>query len=175
MPLISSEMRVGVLHRTRLAMRSGWAAASSSPMIPPEDSPTQCTRDRDIASSTARIWASIFVGREAIALGGNVGQRRNRPGPADRSAGFRRSAEPSGSRMPHCGRSRASSAPASASPTATDSRRRHSAERALRGGGSVRRINGTPSAGDSCAAISARPALATVFAGPSGPSDWPIA
>src|SRR6516162_3823770 len=31
-------------HSTRLAMRSGCDAASSSPMIPPDDSSTQCTR-----------------------------------------------------------------------------------------------------------------------------------
>jgi hypothetical protein len=36
-------------------MRSGCAAASRRPKIPPEESPTQCTRGNDKASSTARI------------------------------------------------------------------------------------------------------------------------
>jgi hypothetical protein len=31
-------MRVGVLHNTRLAMRSGREAASNKPMIPPDSS-----------------------------------------------------------------------------------------------------------------------------------------
>src|SRR5439155_1692645 len=63
-------------------------------------------------------------------------QRRRSPaGPADRSAGCRRSAEPSGSRMSHCGQSRASSAPVSPPPTDTDSRRRHNEGKALREGG----------------------------------------
>ena len=56
MRLISSEMRSGVLHNTRLAMRSGCAAASSRPMMPPDDSPTQCTRSRPSASITAMTW-----------------------------------------------------------------------------------------------------------------------
>jgi hypothetical protein len=60
--LISSEIRVGVLHRTRLAMRSGCAAASSTPMIPPEDSPTQCTRASARASSVAMICSAIACG-----------------------------------------------------------------------------------------------------------------
>jgi hypothetical protein len=43
-------------------MRSGCDAASNSPMIPPEDSPTQCTHLSDIAANTARISAAIFSG-----------------------------------------------------------------------------------------------------------------
>ena len=45
-----------------LAMRSGCVAASNRPMIPPEDSPTQCIFDNDKPSSTARICAPIVSG-----------------------------------------------------------------------------------------------------------------
>ena len=65
-PLISSGMRVGVLHSTRLAMRSGCAAASSNPMIPPEDSPTQWTRDSD---SPSRLHMRIAAGSHSASAG----------------------------------------------------------------------------------------------------------
>jgi len=55
-------MREGVLHNTRLAIRSGCVDASSRPMRPPDDSPIQCTRDKDSASSTAMICAPIVAG-----------------------------------------------------------------------------------------------------------------
>jgi hypothetical protein len=57
-----SGTRVGVLYSTRLAMQSGCTAASSRPMIPPENSPTQCTFDKDKPSSTARTCVPIVSG-----------------------------------------------------------------------------------------------------------------
>ena len=107
-------------------MRPGWAAASKTPIMPPDDSPTQCTRRgpaRRAPRSPAPRSPPACSGSPQAA--GRTGRRR--AGRDGRRGGSRRPPGPSGSRTCCCARSRASSRPATSRPTATNNHRRRSA------------------------------------------------